>query len=711
MMRRSIYIIGIGVAGLLAACSSDDQQLGTVTASETITVTATVGLPQPADTRLVLTNDYTAQGGNTLTAVWSGASESFTVWKKDAAAGNDGSVTTYTFGDCKPYADAHYAKFTGSFPPNTSDGDKFYAIYPANTPVKASNTVTLDVSNQTGKLNENDKVYMYTSGQYNKKGASLELQEFKYLTAIIKVRLKFKTETEVGAEDYKYGGDITKPETETRAELGTISNVKFTGTGLLSQATVSLDNPTSYTKVDGAAEEISFGNQSFQLEKNYNEDGNAGNGVTTVSATVYLHVIPGQISNLTVYATKDGRTYKHTWTQTFNLTAGYFYYDNDDDNVSEPAWTVELVEEEPTTPAEESTLGMVDARATAEITQTRLYFGGEKDGWEQVLWNRSGEALSMISLDYDNSKGTYSNPTKTTFTQEVGANAETNDDSSAKDYQEKATFIGQVRKGTNAWFAFYPVSVMDGLESIDITKVPLDISTQAGTIYASGDDRHGLHTIQGDDINLTYMYAVGKKITHNETGGDGSVELGLEFKHLTSIIEVKMMFNGEEAKETQGNYTQLFARYVTFEATNGLFTQPTVNLTKDGYLTEVENLTDKNKIVITPSYFPVVNESSTLPSARSTIDTSEYTYSTTVYLHVFPNEEINALKVSCKLGAGGEKTGGTSRNTTDDDTETEEDKTSTHSADLWTGNQKIEVGKYYKITVYMVNPNWTPKQS
>ena len=257
----------------------------------------------------------------------------------------------------------------------------------------------------------------------------------------------------------------------------------------------------------------------------------------------------------------------------------------------------------PTAPDED---GRITVTASAGMPQggasTRLGFE-EADDKLLITWKDANETFSVLG-------GTES-ATPSLFTQ-------TAVDATDK---HKANFTGQINADeSTTYYAVYPE--ITGNTAVAATSTPLDMTGQTGTAL---------------DEKKTYMYAT--------SGYDAaSNALTFDFKHLTSILKVTLMFtlpvNANDA--TLNDVTKVdglptrattgkTADKVTFTA-DGLMSKASVDLTKGAY-TSVEGETT-NSLTLGGSF--------TLTNSSSNI------YYADVYLYVLPGTLKN-LTVSATV--------------------------------------------------------------
>ncbi|WP_455590257.1 hypothetical protein [Bacteroides rodentium] len=296
--RISLCLLA-SLMGLAAAGCSDDVATGTTPVppdgEERITVTASAGMPQGGpDTRV----DFEENADDKkLEITWrdpadvtKGNPETFSVLGgADAAA-----PATFTLTELG--TNAHNGTFTGEITPK--ENTTYYAVYPElklpeSTTTARATAISLDMTGQTGDKPDESKLYMFGTSAYSASNRKLDFS-FKHLTSILKVTLQFPAESGSGTPDM----DITPL---TRANAGaSVSDVTFSASsGLASKATVDI---TQATGADGTLPSAAYTSTagSLVLSKAFTLSTDA-----TPSVTVYLHVLPGDLKNLTV-TTKVG---------------------------------------------------------------------------------------------------------------------------------------------------------------------------------------------------------------------------------------------------------------------------------------------------------------------------------------------------------------------------------------------------------------------
>lgn len=284
-----------------AACSNDLEQkeIPNQGEGEQITVIATAGMPQDQpSTRLGF--DETTNPSK-LTITWEATGETFSVLAGTVSA----TPSTFTQQSVDP-SDAHNASFEGKITP--AAGTTYYAVYPALSASSADATsIALDMTNQTGTEYDESKVYMYGSSTYTA-GVALDFT-FRHMTAILKVTMNFPAEAGSTLPDM----DITTLPTTRSLSGATMSNVSFSATSGL------------YTSADANITEaaVTYSNQAtgrLTLSGTFPLSDDA-----KPSATVYLHVLPGELSNFKVRATVGGEEYIGTITASATLETGKLY--------------------------------------------------------------------------------------------------------------------------------------------------------------------------------------------------------------------------------------------------------------------------------------------------------------------------------------------------------------------------------------------------
>lgn len=281
-----------------AACSNDLEQNVSPAdeRGERITVIATAGMPQDQPSTRLGFDDKTNPGKLTIT--WKATGETFSVLEGT----NNATPSTFTQQSVDP-SDAHNASFEGEITP--AAGTTYYAVYPALPASSvAATSIALDMTNQTGTKYDESKVYMYGSSTYTPGGA-LNFT-FNHLTAILKVTLNFPAEAGSTLPDL----DITPL---TRSLSGaTMTNVSFSATGLYTKANANITAAAAtYSNQTSGSLTLS---SSFPLSTD-----------AKPSATVYLHILPGTLTNFKVTATAGSKSYVGTITTSATLTAGKLY--------------------------------------------------------------------------------------------------------------------------------------------------------------------------------------------------------------------------------------------------------------------------------------------------------------------------------------------------------------------------------------------------
>lgn len=307
MMKQYIYSIGtlLAALGFATACSdqlaTDIPAAASLAHTQTLTVTATVGLPQSApDTRLTLTDKATeTTAGKGITVKWADKDEQFSVLRLGKTTEN--SENNYNHEIFKQIAapnEKGKATFSGLFNLNeiAADNNTCYAVYPAfeATTGGTPESITLNLEGQTGDLNTNNKNYMYTVGTFNAGTNTIEFPDFQHLTALLKLTVKFPTES-TGVDS----PDMEIIDLDTKAITRTLSNKKakitlLAASGLMSEATVDITNTPTPKPTDDNKEEITI------------EDVQLSNEIAP-TATIYIHLLPGTLNYLYVSTTVDDR--------------------------------------------------------------------------------------------------------------------------------------------------------------------------------------------------------------------------------------------------------------------------------------------------------------------------------------------------------------------------------------------------------------------
>lgn len=280
--KLSVHTLICLLACATAACSNDLEQkeIPTQGEGERITVTATAGMPQGQPSTRV----YFKETGNKLTITWRPISDSEGTETFSVLSGT-GSTTPSTF--TMQSGDASSATFTGEITP--ANGTTYYAVYPALDATASATTIPLNMTGQKGDALDEKKVYMYSSSTYNA-GSALNFG-FKHLTSIVKVTLEFPEEL---------------------AEA-TVSEVTFIATGgLYTSANVDI-TAAAVNYSDQTSDPLTL-DGSFLLSS-----------TTSPSATVYLHVLPGTLTDFKVRATADGKSYIGTIAASAPIDAGKMY--------------------------------------------------------------------------------------------------------------------------------------------------------------------------------------------------------------------------------------------------------------------------------------------------------------------------------------------------------------------------------------------------
>ncbi len=227
----------------------------------TLTVSASFNTENQADkanttdTKVSLT-----EGEEAVEVNWKESGESFTGFV------GTGTVAPVPFVQQAELTAGGKAIFKGTIAP--TEETALYAIYPAQTLESGSaKSVSVNLGAQKGNAMDENLTYMYAAGTIPAEGQNLGLT-FHHLGSILKVEMTFAEEN---------GTPVS----------GTASNITFTAeSGLVSSATVDItgETPVITSVADGT---ISL-SEPVVLE----------NG----KATVYLHLLPGDVTGLAVNA-------------------------------------------------------------------------------------------------------------------------------------------------------------------------------------------------------------------------------------------------------------------------------------------------------------------------------------------------------------------------------------------------------------------------
>ena len=312
--KKNLACLFTVVLGWMVYGCSDDTVTTDISSSsgeEQITVTATAEMPRnDVSTRLGFEEDI---ANNKLKIVWRSletGAETFSV------LGGTGKVPPSIFTLTKLESDAHTATFTGGITP--AEGTYYYGIYPSlelsEGGVCDATAIPLDMTGQIGNAPDESKVYMSAVSPYNTNNRTLNFN-FSHLTSILKVTLQFPSESSNNIKDM----DIEVLPTTRSLSGVSVSSVMFAASsGLISKANVDIAQISSdgssapaYTAEAEGALSLSG---SFILSSDVRP-----------SATIYLHVLPGALSNLTVAAVVGGKYYKAVVSPSCTLTAGKMY--------------------------------------------------------------------------------------------------------------------------------------------------------------------------------------------------------------------------------------------------------------------------------------------------------------------------------------------------------------------------------------------------
>lgn len=286
---------------LFTGCAEEPEFLAEEDASpgesEMMTVFATAGMPLGVDTRLAY--EEVSGGGdapNNLSVTWreftADYAEKFTVL--DVKEGND-SRPFYTFSLIERADNPHLATFKGGLPNGTKNGTALYAFYPALANGKdevgyyaPAQAMPMDLSTQSGILNNDTKTYMYAKTTYE---TDKEITfSFHHLTAMVKLVLTF-------------------PE-----GVSTITDLTFNATDMYNRKNVDLTtDPVTYSGTH---------KDPIPLTGTF--------AVTNSHATAYICLFPGELLKDIVISAKgkdDEVSYSGTLPEA-TLTAGTMYTAN-----------------------------------------------------------------------------------------------------------------------------------------------------------------------------------------------------------------------------------------------------------------------------------------------------------------------------------------------------------------------------------------------
>ena len=284
------------LAGAAIGCSNELPQSAPPAPEDgRIAVTATAGMPQGGpNTRLSF--DETSDPSKLL-ITWKESDESFSVLK---AAG--GSPATFVQTGIDPQ-DSHQATFEGMITDKEGDFYAFYPALPGNVTSAVATALTLNMDGQSGDALDESKVYMYGKTEYNaESGLAFS---FHHLTCILQVTLNFPTTGTGGTVD------MSKENLTRTSTTGSVTGVTLLGTGISSSAQVNLtgSDPVYSNRTPGI----------LQLSGSFTPQADG-------AYKVYLHLLPGEISNLRITAEKDGKTYTGTvLSENRTLAAGSMY--------------------------------------------------------------------------------------------------------------------------------------------------------------------------------------------------------------------------------------------------------------------------------------------------------------------------------------------------------------------------------------------------
>ncbi len=258
-MKKTFKYIMLGAAAVLSAACTEELNNENVALGEEITISA--GVFNGADTKVNFTDDLDTKK---VIVNWNESGEAFTAFI-------DGTPSAFAQAGA-PDGDGK-AVFSGNLPAGATPASMLYAIYPESS-AAAATAVAIDLSRQTGKVRDEKNTYMYGSSSLG--GILTSGLTFHHLGSVVKATLSF-TDAQ--------GGLVTS---------GTVKNVSFTATDLVSKATVDL------TQAAPAVSATENGNISLSGEFELDAEG---------KAVVYLHVLPATLSDLMVSAVVGEKTY------------------------------------------------------------------------------------------------------------------------------------------------------------------------------------------------------------------------------------------------------------------------------------------------------------------------------------------------------------------------------------------------------------------
>ena len=189
MKTKSIYVAAIALILMTTGCNEDDQLVQVqVSTSEghQVRVTASMG----AKSRLAVTDtgerlEYTWEEDDVF-HVFDPANNQITVFEKEPNAGQASAYGTFVGTPQKAY----------------KEGDKLYAVYNAQNSalqLDANGNVTLDISKQTGKLDENFQ-YMFAETTFSENKDPVF--PFRHLVTMLKLNIAVPEEVNLLKEVY-----------------------------------------------------------------------------------------------------------------------------------------------------------------------------------------------------------------------------------------------------------------------------------------------------------------------------------------------------------------------------------------------------------------------------------------------------------------------------------------------------------------------------
>ncbi len=217
-------------------------------------ITIFAGVDNGADTKVTFTDD---DANRKVVVNWKESGEAFTAYI-------DGTKVDFSQAS-KPVGGKAY--FSGTYDGTPTGTEVIQALYPVTE--SAANKVLVDLNNQSGKERDEKHTYMYavsTLADVQASGLT-----FHHINSILKVTMSFPA-----------------------GVSGMVENVQFVATDLLSKAEINVTGETPtvhWTHLKGS---IAL-NGDFQIEGG--------------KAVVYLHVLPGTLSDLRISATVNGTAY------------------------------------------------------------------------------------------------------------------------------------------------------------------------------------------------------------------------------------------------------------------------------------------------------------------------------------------------------------------------------------------------------------------